>query len=128
MIFWRSSSEAAFEMAERRLHEHAVAESVTGSEAESDGILVADGGQTMCRTPGVNYEPDSRTDVEDVVADYGYDAIDAGVHPKQVAAAFRAAADELEVYAHEREQTRDGPTRSEPADFGGGESTGVQEL
>lgn len=84
--------------------------------------------EMMCRTPGVNYEPDSRTDVENFVADYGYDAIDAGVHPKQVAAALRAAADELEEHAHAHEQTRDEPTRSEPADFGGGESTGVQEL
>ncbi|SFT06391.1 hypothetical protein [Halostagnicola kamekurae] len=83
--------------------------------------------EMMRWTPGVNYEPDSRTDVEDFVVDYGYDAIDAGVHPKQVAATIRAVADELEEHAHEREQTRDESTRSEPADFGG-ESTGVQEL
>ncbi|WP_050051451.1 hypothetical protein [Halostagnicola sp. A56] len=121
-------AEALETTTDRRLHEHAVAESVAGPGSESGGILVADGGQTMRRTPGVNYEPDSRTDVEDFVADYGYDAIDAGVHPKQVAAAIRVVADELEVHAHERERTRDEPTRSEPADFGGGESTGVEDL
>lgn len=84
--------------------------------------------ETMRRTPGVNYEPDGRTDVEDFVADYAYDAIDAGVHPKQVAAALQAAADELEEHAQEQEQDREEPDQSEPADFGGGDSTGVQSL
>ncbi|MFB1066465.1 hypothetical protein [Natrinema sp. H-ect4] len=84
--------------------------------------------ETMRRTPGVNYEPDSRADVEDFVSDYAYDAIDAGVHPKQVAAALQAATDELEEHAHEQERERSEPSQSEPADFGGGDSTGVQTL
>ncbi|WP_256394136.1 TCP-1/cpn60 chaperonin family protein [Natronoarchaeum rubrum] len=83
--------------------------------------------ESMRRTPGVNYEPDSGSDVEDFVADYAFDAIDAGVHPTAVRDALREAAEEIE----NRQRTgefRDTPKRSEPADFGGGESTGVQDL
>lgn len=41
----------------------------------------------------MTYEPGSRTDVLDFVADYGSDAIDAGVDPAQVVDDMREAAD-----------------------------------
>jgi hypothetical protein len=65
--------------------------------------------------------PDDRTDVLDYVADYGHDAVDAGVPPAAVASALREAAREIDEHD-------DSPARAEPADFGGGDSTGVQDL
>jgi isopropylmalate/homocitrate/citramalate synthase len=82
--------------------------------------------EPMRRTPGVSYEPDDRADVLDFVADYGFDAIDAGVPKASVVAALREAADEIEASDHEA--PRSDPDRSEAADMGGGASTGVQEL
>jgi hypothetical protein len=86
---------------------------------------------SMRRTAGVSYEPDDRVDVLDFVADYALDAADAGVHPQAVATALRDAADEVEY--QNREDNIDAwsseePQRSEPADMGGGETTGVQDL
>jgi len=52
--------------------------------------------EPMRRTPGVRYEPDDHTDVLDFVADYGYDAMEAGVAPDAIVAALREAADEIE--------------------------------
>lgn len=63
----------------------------------------------------------------DFVADYSRDAIDAGVHPTAVISALRDAANELEQAQRDGE-FRTEPDRSEPADFGAGESTGVQDL
>jgi len=83
--------------------------------------------ESMRRTPGVVYEPDSNTDVHDFVADYARDAIDAGVHPTEVIAGLEGALEELQAAQRDGE-FRDDPARSEPADFGGGESTGVQDL
>lgn len=50
----------------------------------------------MRRTPGVNYEPSSRADVEDFVADYSYDAVDAGVNAFQVVRALEEVAQKIE--------------------------------
>jgi len=79
----------------------------------------------MRRTPGVSYEPEGRSDVLDFVADYARDAVDAGVDPAEVVGAIPEAADEIEEL-DERDHFK--TVRSEPADFGGGESTGVQDL
>jgi hypothetical protein len=89
-------------------------------------------GEPMRRTAGVTYEPDNGADVVDFVADYAFDAAEAGVHPMQVANALREAADEVESQAREGNiggpWGESEPQRSESADFGGGESTGVQDL
>jgi len=90
----------------------------------------------MRRTPGVTYEPDDYADVEGFAADYALDAAEAGVDPEAVAQALRYAADEVEYQARvgnidtsdANDDGREEPTRSEPADFGGGETTGVQDL
>lgn len=67
---------------------------------------------------------DSESSFEDHVADIALDAVDGELHKSQVERALRNAADEVASYTPTREE----PTRSEPADFGEGESTGVQEL
>jgi len=51
--------------------------------------------EPMRRTPGVSYEPEDGADVLDFVADYGYDAIDAGVDADAVVTALEEAADEI---------------------------------
>jgi len=81
----------------------------------------------MRRTPGVNYEPSTKSDVLDFVADYAHDAVDAGVHDHAVVRALEEAAEEIEA-EYQDSDGRPEPTRSEPADFGGGETTGVQDL
>jgi len=52
--------------------------------------------EPMRRTPGVTYEPADKADVLDFVADYGLDAIDAGVDPMTVVIALEEAAKEIE--------------------------------
>jgi hypothetical protein len=52
--------------------------------------------EPMRRTPGITYEPESRLDVLDFVADYAHDAVDAGVDRDEVVAALRDVADEVE--------------------------------
>lgn len=81
--------------------------------------------EPMRRTPGISYEPDGGDDVLDFAADYARDAIDAGVEPTAVVDALRKAADEIEDL-DERDHFE--TIRTEPADFGGGETTGVQDL
>lgn len=83
--------------------------------------------EPMRRSPGISYEPDDRADVLDFVADYARDAIDAGVHPTEVRSALTEAAEEI-TERQRRGEFNVEPRRSEPADFGGGESTGVQDL
>jgi len=83
--------------------------------------------EPMRRTPGVKYEPDNQRDVHDFIVDYSRDAIDAGVHPSQVITALEKATNEM-LEAQQNGEFRDEAKRSEPADFGGGESTGVQDL
>lgn len=61
------------------------------------------GNEPMRRTPGVNYDPISKTNVLDFVADYGYHSIDAGVSPDAVVQALREAADEIEAEYQEVE-------------------------
>jgi len=82
---------------------------------------------TMRRTPGVNYEPSTEANVLDFVADYAHDAIDAGVPEDAVVRALEEAAEEIEA-EYQDTDGRPEPRRSEPADFGGGETTGVQDL
>ena len=67
---------------------------------------------------------DSEASFHDHVADIALDAVDGDLHKSEVARALREAADEVDEYTPRRED----PERSEPADFGAGESTGVQEL
>jgi len=54
----------------------------------------------MRRTPGITYEPADGTDVEDFATDYGLDAIDAGVEPEAVAAAFEVDAEWIRERDH----------------------------
>ena len=61
--------------------------------------------------------------LEDHVADIAKDAVDDGLGKDAIEQALRDAADEIGEY-----ETRVEPRRSEPADFGGGDSTGVQDL
>lgn len=69
--------------------------------------------------------PGNRGAVLDHVADYAYDAIDAGVEPEAVVSALREAAGEVEELDDRDHFEAD---RHEPADFGGGESAGVEDL
>jgi hypothetical protein len=55
--------------------------------------------EPMRRSPAV--EPDDWVDVYDRVADYGHDAVDAGIDADGVVQALRKAADEIE---REREE------------------------
>lgn len=73
--------------------------------------------------------------VEDFLADYALDAAEAIDDADGVAQALRHAAEEVDYQAREdnidvsdNDDGREEPARSEPADFGGGESTGVQDL
>ena len=68
---------------------------------------------------------DSESYFQDHITDIALDAVDHdGLHKSEVARALREAADEVDEHTPQRDE----PDRSEPADFGGGESTGVQEL
>ena len=67
---------------------------------------------------------ESEAKFEDHVTDIALDAVDGELHKSQVDRALRAAVDAVADHVPERDE----PTRSEPADFGGGDSTGVQDL
>lgn len=67
---------------------------------------------------------DSEAKLHDHVTDIALDAVDGDLHKSEAARALREAAAKVDDYAPNREE----PTRSEPADFGAGDSTGVQEL
>jgi len=74
---------------------------------------------------------DSYSGVLDFAADIGFDAVEFGqMDPRVVASALEAAADEIKedghMYTNAIDQQK--PEKSEAADFGGGESTGVQDL
>jgi len=80
-------------------------------------------------------EPADYASVEDFLANYALDAAEALDDPDAVAQALQHAADDVEYQARtgnidvsDDDDGRPEPTRSEPADFGGGETTGVQDL
>lgn len=76
--------------------------------------------------------PTTAADIEDAAAEYARLAIDetgpSGVSPVAAASALERAAEDIRAAMHDGEFADGEPGRSEPADFGGGESTGVQEL